>query len=162
MACKRYLRVVAVSSVLVLTFGACGGSDSNGSGGDTGGGVTAAPGDEGTPVAVELGETSDTEYFMTAVPDSVPAGPVAFTVENTGTIEHEMVVLKTDTAPDQLKPRATDKDKVEEEGMVEMLHDFKEGLTKTITLDLESGKYILVCNIAKHYVRGMYTAFTVT
>lgn len=161
MACKRYLGVVAVSSVLVLTFGACG-SDSEESTEDTSSGVTAAPGDEGTPVAVELGETSDTEYFMTAAPESVPAGPVTFTVENTGTEEHEMVVMKTDTAPDQLQPRAADPDKVEEEGMVDELEKFAEGLTKTITLDLEAGKYALVCNVAKHFDRGMYTAFTVT
>lgn len=161
MGCKRYLGVAAVASVLVLSLGACGSDDDDDSG-DEGSGVTVAPGDEGTPVAVELGETSDTEYFMTADPDSVPAGPVTFTVENTGTEEHEMVVMKTDTAPDQLKMRAEDPDKVEEEGMVDELEKFDEGLTKSITLDLDAGSYILVCNIAKHYARGMYTGFTVT
>lgn len=162
---KRHLGIVAVSSMLVLTIGACG-SDSDESTTDTStedtSGVTAAPSDEGTPVAIELGETSDTEYFMTADPDSVPAGPVTFTVENTGTEDHEMVVMKTDTAPDALQMRAADADKVEEEGMIDELESFAEGLTKTITLDLDAGSYVLVCNVAKHYDRGMYSGFTVT
>jgi uncharacterized cupredoxin-like copper-binding protein len=160
---KRHLGVIALISVLALLFAACGDDDdSDTAAGDDSGGVTVTTAAGGTAVAVELGENSDTEYFMTAVPDSVPAGPVTFTVENTGTREHEMVVMKTDTAPDQLKPRATDADKVEEEGMVDEVESFKEGLTETITLDLAAGNYVLVCNVAKHYERGMYTAFTVT
>jgi uncharacterized cupredoxin-like copper-binding protein len=162
MIAKRHLGVLAVSSLLILTTGACGSDSDDEGSSDTTSGVTVAPGDEGTPVAVELGENSDTEYFMTAEPDSVPAGPVTFTVENTGTEKHEMVVMKTDTAPDALSMRAEDPDKVEEEGMIDELESFDEGLTKTITLDLESGAYVLLCNIAKHYDRGMYTAFTVT
>jgi uncharacterized cupredoxin-like copper-binding protein len=160
MRCTRYIGVVAVASVLVVTIGACG-SDSEESSDDTSG-VTAAPGDEGTPVAVELGETSDTEYFLTAEPESVAAGPVIFTVENTGTEAHEMVVMKTDTPPDALQLRADDPDKVEEEGMIDELEEFDEGLTKTISLDLDAGSYILLCNIAEHYARGMYAGFTVT
>ena len=33
--------------------------------------------------------------------------------------------------------------------------------TGTVTLDLKPGKYVLVCNIEKHYAQGMRSAFTV-
>jgi hypothetical protein len=99
---KRRVGVIALVSVLALSFVSCGGDDDDSSSGDDGGGVTVTTAGSGTPVAVELGETSDTEYFMTAAPESVPAGSVTFTAKNTGSKEHEMVVLKTDEAPDSL------------------------------------------------------------
>ena len=37
---------------------------------------------------------------MTATPSTVPAGNVTFIVKNTGTIDHEAVVLKLDRRPD--------------------------------------------------------------
>lgn len=160
---KRHVGAIALISVLALSLVACGGDDDDsssdaGSGGDSGG-VTVAPGATGTPVAVELGEKSDTDYSMTATPASVPAGSVTFTAKNTGKKEHEMVVLKTDEAPDALVVTA---DKVSEDASVGEIPETKAGETGTVTLDLEPGDYVLVCNIAKHYARHMYMAFTVT
>src|SRR6266545_2093854 len=34
--------------------------------------------------------------------------------------------------------------------------------TKSTTIDLKPGNYVLVCNIERHYEKGMRTAFTVT
>ena len=62
---------------------------------------------------------------LVATPTSVPAGDVTFVVKNTGTIDHEMIVLKTDTPFDQLPvadagdppaPVTTGADKVDESG----------------------------------------------
>jgi uncharacterized cupredoxin-like copper-binding protein len=161
MVTKRYLGVLAVSGALSLVVGACGSDSDDESSGDTSTETTQAPADEGTKVAVELGEDSPSEYFLKADPGSVPAGPITFTVKNSGTTKHEMVVMKTDTAPEALSMRAEDPDKVEEEGMIDELESFDQGLTENISLDLEPGKYVLVCNIAKHYDRGMFSSFTV-
>ncbi len=161
MRARRYLGVLASVSVLLLATAACGSDSDDESSDDDGSEVTQAPAGDGTPVAVELGEDSPTAYFLKVDPGSVPAGPVTFTVKNTGTTEHEMVVMKTDTAPEELSLRANDPDKVEEEGMIDELEEFDEGLTEEFNLDLEPGTYVLVCNIAKHYARGMYAPFTV-
>jgi uncharacterized cupredoxin-like copper-binding protein len=158
MARKRYL-VIVLASVLALSLVACGDDDSGSDQGSDSGGVTVTTGDTGTPVAVELGETSDTEYFMTVTPDSVPAGLVTFTAKNTGEKEHEMVVLKTDEAADALT--VTD-DRVSEDASVGEVSETPAGKTGTLTVDLEPGSYVLVCNIEKHYSRHMYAAFTVT
>ena len=51
-------------------------------------------------VNVTLGDTKGTDgpMTLTATPTSATAGDVSITVKNAGTIDHEMIVLKTDTA----------------------------------------------------------------
>ena len=117
-------------------------------------------GAEGTPVAVVAADTSATTQTLTADPISVAAGKVTFTFENTGTKQHEMIVLKTDEAADALVVGADDK--VSEDASVGEIAETDAGKTVTKTFDLPAGKYLLVCNIAKHYAQGMRVAFTVT
>jgi uncharacterized cupredoxin-like copper-binding protein len=94
---------------------------------------------------------------------SVPAGKVTFRVANKGTIEHELVLLKTDLAPTALKMRDNE-DKVNEEVSatnVGEVEDIGSGATKSGTFDLTPGKYVLICNVVNHYRAGMTTAFEV-
>ncbi|HLY84449.1 MAG TPA: hypothetical protein VKQ71_15800, partial [Acidimicrobiales bacterium] len=88
----------------------------------------AAPSAAG-PVDVALSDTVGLNGPMTVAPFvvSTPAGDVTFNVKNLGTIEHELIVLKTDTAFDKLPvvdggdppaPVATGADKVDEAGNV--------------------------------------------
>jgi len=147
-------------------------TDSSSSGGVT---VTTAAA-SGTKVAVTVSDTKglDAPMTMTVDPATVPAGDVTFSVKNTGTIDHEMIVLKTDTAYDQLPvvdggdppaPVTTGADKVDEGTSVGETGDpnVKPGETRTFTVKaMTAGKYVLVCNIAKHYGMGMRAAFTVT
>jgi uncharacterized cupredoxin-like copper-binding protein len=93
-------------------------------------------------------------------PVSVKAGPTTFTLTNTGTKKHEMVVLKTDAAVDSLVVGADNR--VSEADSVGEVGETDAGKSGTVTLDLQPGKYILVCNIEKHYAQGMRVAFTVT
>lgn len=163
----RKLTILVVLAVLggVALVG-CGDDDTPSSADkdENGGAAVTTPADAtGTPVSVALGETSEEEYTMTVDPASVPAGSVTFEVSNAETNEekHEMVVMKTDTPADQLKPRASNPDKVEEEGEIEEV-ELEPGQSKNLTLDLDAGKYVLVCNLEKHYARGMFASFEVT
>ncbi len=97
---------------------------------------------------------------MTVTPGSVRAGKVKFTVSNTGTELHEMVVLKTSTAFDQLPVNA--KHKINESSAVGEVPSIAAGKHKSKILKLERGTYALVCNITDHYEAGMRAAFTVT
>lgn len=124
-----------------------------------GDGLTVPATAEGTPVAVEVGETSDTEMFMKLDTATVPAGKVTFTLTNNGKKAHEMVVLKTDEPFDQLVVTA---DKVSEDTTQGEIGETAAGAVATVTLDLPAGNYVLVCNIEKHYAMGMRAAFTVT
>jgi uncharacterized cupredoxin-like copper-binding protein len=110
-------------------------------------------------VKLEMGE-----FFFKPSISSVPSGQVTFVATNTGKIEHELVVIKTDLPADAL-PVA--EGKVNEEaagisviGEIEP-EELGPGKTATKTFTLAPGKYVLVCNIAGHYQAGMRAPFTV-
>jgi mono/diheme cytochrome c family protein/uncharacterized cupredoxin-like copper-binding protein len=138
--------------------------------------TTTTPTPSGTTVQVQLSDATGLNGPMTIVasPTSVPAGNVTFVVKNNGTIDHEMIVLKTDTPFDQVPvtdagdPPAkvtTSADKVDEGTSVGETGDpnLKPGETRTFTIkDMKAGNYVLVCNIAKHYQMGMREAFKVS
>ena len=103
MARSRAVSLLVAVVVGSLALGACG-SSKKASGKTTttssSGGVTVPKSTGGTTVNATLGDTNGTDgpMTLTATPSSAAAGDVSITVKNTGTIDHEMVVLKTDTA----------------------------------------------------------------
>jgi uncharacterized cupredoxin-like copper-binding protein len=155
---RTVVRSVASMALLVGLATGCGSSKKSATKSDAG--VTVASGATGTPVSVTAGDKSDTQQYLTVEPLSVKAGNTTFTFKNVGTRQHEMIVLKTDEAFDQLKV-GTD-NKVSEDASVGEISETDAGKTGAKTLDLKAGKYVLVCNIEKHYAQGMRSAFTVT
>jgi uncharacterized cupredoxin-like copper-binding protein len=158
---------LVIASVVALALAGCSSSkDSTSSGGggqSGGGGVTAATtATSGGPTVVNVvgGEKSGQKYYLTVTPASVKAGPTTITFKNAGTMVHEVVVLKTDTPADQLKVEANHE--VSEDASVGEDSETHPGKTKSTTIDLKPGKYVLACNIERHYERGMFAAFTVT
>jgi uncharacterized cupredoxin-like copper-binding protein len=98
------------------------------------------------------------EFKLQPAPKSVSAGKVKFVVTNTGRLMHEIVVIKTNKAPGKLPVAGGE---ASENGSVGEAADIKPGHTKTVTLTLKAGKYVLICNIKGHYNAGQYSAFTV-
>ncbi len=119
--------------------------------------TTAPPAAVKTSVGVTL-----KEFSVAAAPASAPAGSVTFAVQNSGLIPHELLVVKSDLGPDQLPQvdqKRVDETKVQVLGEVP---EFDAGKKQELTLTLQPGKYILLCNVVSHYLSGMYTAFEVT
>jgi uncharacterized cupredoxin-like copper-binding protein len=111
------------------------------------------------------------EWSVTPSAASAPAGAVTFTVTNDGPDDiHEFVVLKTDLDPGDLP--TDDHGAVSEDGegieVVDEIEDVPTGETQELTVTLEAGNYVLLCNIydededEAHYQMGMRTAFEVT
>jgi len=155
---------VVIGAVIALAVAGCGGSKSN-SGNSSGGGgvtVTTAAATSAGPATVNVvgGEHPDGRYYLTATPATVKSGPTVIAFKNVGTKVHEVVVLKTDTPANQLKVGADNT--VSEATSVGEDSETNVGKSKTTTINLAPGNYVLVCNIAGHYKKGMYTAFTVT
>ena len=99
-----------------------------------------------------------------ATPATAPAGIVSFEVTNTSkdTI-HEMIVMYL-ADPSQALPyiagdSKVDEDKAGDKGEVSELDPGKNG---TLTVALKPGKYLLICNVAGHFMAGMWTTFEVT
>jgi uncharacterized cupredoxin-like copper-binding protein len=157
--------VVLVAGLTVLTLAGCSSSKSKttSSGGQSGGGVTvttAAASAGPTAVNVVGGEKPDGKYYLTVTPGSVKAGKTTITFKNVGTKVHEVVVLKTDAPAGNLEVGANHE--VSEDASVGEDSETDPGKTKTTTIDLQPGSYVLVCNIERHYEKGMYGALTVT
>lgn len=92
---------------------------------------------------------------------SVPSGKITFQVKNSGTMVHEVVVLKTDVAADKIAPNPDEPGKMSEDGSQGESGDLEAGQAKTFTLELEPGNYVLICNQPAHYLLGMHIAFVV-
>jgi uncharacterized cupredoxin-like copper-binding protein len=109
------------------------------------------------------------DFSITLDSDSAPAGEVTFNIQNNGPSVHEFVVIKTDLAPDALP--TTEEDGVtivDEEGPgiepVDEVEDIPVGESPDLTVNLDAGSYVLICNISEnggHYLNGMHTGFTV-
>jgi uncharacterized cupredoxin-like copper-binding protein len=112
------------------------------------------------------------EFSIIPADESVDAGEVTFEAENIGPDDnHELVVIRTDLAPEAL-PTA-ENGTVDEggEGIIEVIGEIEEfppGETESATFTLEAGSYVLICNVFEeeeseaHYQVGMRVAFDVT
>ena len=92
---------------------------------------------------------------------SVPSGQVTFVVKNGGLLVHEFVVLQTEVAHDKIRAASSEPGKVDETGSVGETGALNAGESKTLTLTLAAGHYVLMCNEVGHYEGGMHLAFTV-
>jgi uncharacterized cupredoxin-like copper-binding protein len=97
------------------------------------------------------------EFSVNPSATQAPAGRVTFHVRNTGTIPHEMVVLRTDKPAGSLLNGA----RADETGNVGETGDLAPGATKTVSVKLKAGHYALVCNLPGHYSAGQHIDFTV-
>ena len=145
------LALVVTALALAFIMSACSGDD----------------GGDGETVEVTL-----QEFAIGATPATVSAGAITFETTNSGPEDpHELVVFRTDLAPDALP---TNEDgSVDEEGegveLIGEIEEFPVGETMSATYDLEAGSYALICNIVEeedgglesHYQEGMRLAFTV-
>ena len=175
--------VVAVVASAAVAVGAMGGGTGAGHG-FLSGSRAAAPALPGTLVNVSLadmggsmmgsqGNTMMGSGAMRLIADhtSVPHGTVSFLVTNSGSIDHEMVVLPlADSQAAGTRPTAGDA-RIDEAGSLgEASKTDGQGAGKGIepgasgwmSITLARGHYELVCNLAGHYTAGMFTQLTVT
>lgn len=106
-------------------------------------------------------------YGIERSANTVSAGNVVFHVSKVATDQmHEFVIFKTDLPEDQL-PRTVDGN-VDEEGAgvthIDEVADMAVGQVSDLTVKLDRGRYVLVCNLTEnsmHYMAGMHIVFTV-
>ena len=170
----RPVRTLLLLGVVVLPLGlaACGGDDSS---------TSAA--DRGTVVSVQLGESGST-YFVKPDQTTVAPGKVTFAVTNVGELYHEFIVysnLDGVAAGDLPINEEEDEANLTEENIVgeapyatpPIVPSDREpgaadhrirggGWGAELTVDLEAGGYVLLCNLSGHYTKAkQYAAFTV-
>ena len=107
---------------------------------------------------------TEREFGITADPPVVATGRVRVNVRNHGTLEHELVAFRTDLGETAL-PLGSDGN-VDENGrgvthVEPEAEEVPPGGGKTMSLPLQPGRYVLVCNLPGHYKAGMHTVLTV-
>jgi hypothetical protein len=146
----RFALIPAILAAAVLTLTACG---------DEG---------EGGEVDVVL-----KEWAVEPSVDTLPEGPITFNTDNEGPDhDHELVIIKTDFAPDELPTK--DDGSVDEDAsgldVKGTVRDIEPGDDSSGVYTLDPGKYVLISNLVNEqdgqdiadYAQGMYAAFTVT
>ena len=94
---------------------------------------------------------------------SAAAGDVTFMVSNTGSIPHELVIIKTDLPFDALvvePPQGNQEGHVNEASSGLLIGeiqnaDLDPGQASSMTVNLGIGQYVLICNLPGHYEAGM-------
>ena len=120
-------------------------------------------------------DVAGSEYQFSGVPDSVPAGQVAFNFTNDGEELHEMILARIND-PDNTVEDILDMPEDEQEGAVttvEFLFALP-GESDAQAVDLQAGEYAIVCfspvgttgpetqgDGPPHVAKGMYDQFTV-
>jgi uncharacterized cupredoxin-like copper-binding protein len=103
------------------------------------------------------------EFSILPDVQEVPAGDVTFDVVNTGEDTHEVIVIKSDLDIAALPP-STVKGEVDEAAVGEYIggwEDISSAGAASGTLTLTPGRYILLCNLTRHYEQGMVTTLVV-
>lgn len=142
---KRWKYVVAIVALVPLALAACSSKEaSNEAGG-----------------ASQVATTLD-DYAIRLAETTLSAGDVTFKIENVGATEHEMVVIRSDVAIEDI-PVEGDEANEEGPGMTPIgeVEGVQPGETTELVLTLDPGRYILLCNLAKHFGRGMVTEIQV-
>jgi len=140
-----------------------GGATTGGTGSAAAGGAPAAstPAPGGGAAQTQSVDASLTTFAITLSPAALSAGQVTFNVSNDATdMPHELTIIKTDLPADQL-PTSGGVVDTSQLDVVGSTDDLATGQSTTLTVTLESGAYVLVCNIPGHYAAGMYLAVTV-
>ena len=109
-----------------------------------------------------------TDFKVALDPTSIGTGEITFKVTNNGTFLHELVVVQADSAadvPTKANGEVNEDDIPEAKAMGEV-EDVDPNSTKSFTLTLPAGKYVLFCNRVDgtkvHFKEGMHADFTVT
>ena len=130
--------------------------------------TTPAPTVDATPVPSTAVAAANVAVSLTewkvAVPETLKAGQVTFDITNDGSMQHEMLVFKSDLAPADY-PKDANGDIVEEGAGVTLISDgdnIEPKGTQSRTVDLSApGTYLFVCNLPGHFKAGMFTVVTV-
>lgn len=152
---RKFTTVLMLVGALTFALAACSSSDESGEPSDTQSSSDTG-GDSMGGIATTL-----KDFAITPAATSASAGEITFDVKNDGPSDHEMVIIKTDLAADELPTDSTGAVIEDEVEAIDEVEDVAPGSSVSLSVNLEAGSYVLVCNLPGHYAAGMSAAFTV-
>ena len=97
---------------------------------------------------------------VTLDPTSGAAGSLTFSVTNDGSDTHEIEIFRGDVDPSTL-PIEGNVASTEGLTLVDEVEDITPGSSADLTVDVEAGSYVIMCNLPGHFEQGMYSTFDV-
>ena len=93
-------------------------------------------------------------------PATADAGSVTFAATNDGTVTHEIEVFSGDVDPSTL-PIENNVASTDGLQLIDEIEDITPGSSADLTIDLETGTYVVMCNLPGHFEQGMYASLEV-
>jgi uncharacterized cupredoxin-like copper-binding protein len=112
----------------------------------------------GRVVTIADWKIGDQPTRLTAV---LQSGNLAFSLQNTDQVAHDFVVVRTDSEGGALPMKVGRVDVANAGEVVASVESFAPGEQRTMSFRFSPGRYVLFCNQAGHYQRGMYYSFEV-
>lgn len=146
-----------------------GSASGNASGSAVAGGCEAVDGTDGVDDADTVVDATLTEFSITLDPEEAPAGAVGFSAENTGALDHELVIVKGVPSDIEVVDGAPDEEALGD-AVIGEIEAFPAGDTCEGTFELDAGDYVLFCalvdeaddgTVESHFENGMVATFTV-
>jgi uncharacterized cupredoxin-like copper-binding protein len=166
---RRCIPALATAALLAAGCGGGNGSQDSGNGGSGTAETTSTSTTAGTSapatgsarsganaVAVRMKEFAFVPGNVTA-----QAGKVTIAARNTGSVPHELVLLKADRPPGALPAKGAG---AAEDGpgvrVLGRTGHVAPGASGRLTENIRPGVYVMICNLPGHYRSGMYGSFT--
>jgi plastocyanin len=140
---RRGLAALSVAALIGLTAACSGGPSGSGPG--------------GVPVTLR-------DFSVILGSSSLPAGSNQLAIQNSGATVHELEVFTVPTGVDPAAiPVVNGVADTNSVGMtvVDEVEDIAPGTGKSLTVNLEPGTYVFMCNLPTHYGLGMHATVTV-
>ena len=155
---RRTLIVLAGPAAAAMLFAGCGSESASPAAGSQHASATVAATPATAAAATGAVTVTSTEFAFAPMAITAKAGALKITLDNKGKVPHELVVLKSGQAAGSLPVKGG---RVSEKASVGEVSETAGGTTKSTTLTLEPGRYVIVCNIPGHYQDGMRGTLTV-
>ena len=105
-------------------------------------------------------EVSLRDDAVTLSPASADVGSVTFAATNDGSVTHEIEVFSGDVDPSTL-PIENNVASTDGLQLIDEIEDITPGSSADLTIDLETGAYVVMCNLPGHFEQGMYASLEV-
>jgi uncharacterized cupredoxin-like copper-binding protein len=133
----RLLHRCAACAALALTSAACGAARA------------------GSPASVRLAHVEERDFAIRA-PHLLKAGVVRFLVTNKGPVSHELLLVRIPRGGLPMRHDGLTIDETAlEPSIVGVLEPAGPGSSRGLQVRLEAGRYVLLCNMAGHFMSGM-------
>ena len=104
------------------------------------------------------------DSYSIQMPATIKAGQVTFHVTNASTSDtHSFIIFKTDLAPGNLPLDSSNNIDETAQGLtrIDGIAKLDPGAVMDLTVTLQPGNYVAVCDLPGHYQAGMFIGFTV-